>query len=936
MHFISNGDYGFPFESAFYWMKYFFIWSFQNGAANPDGIIRIPSALLNALVFQAFGNVVVGYFYIFLVFVICFSSFYVFARSFIGSHSKAVAAVGALFFTFNPIFMGNLAKVGLTLAVAMLPLLLVCVKNAFDTGRFRYLLIALLLVTISLVHPFTCAVNVGLTLGYLLYRLWKSRRQKVFTFKRFVLLGLTAIAVNLYFILPIANIGTVSKDVISQDVAGAKTNYTDLVDVANTGDMLTSLSLSRNVLKDFEFYNSRYESLYMLAIFGLYIVLFAAYIYKRSSWSGQDQRRFLITIAGMLGLVLLATGTFLNIDRVIKFIIGLPGGWMFRSPLKWQLYIPIFLFAALVIVLKNIKNSKKQQNFLACLLGVFVLLNGFIFGDVYRKMLVPRSVKYFASLHQTNLDGKSILYINSNECNIFSRQHPDVQTELRQVVKSQNVQFKTANTDTLDSTKLKDYDYLMGCKDDVASAAKGTPFREKFISAHKIATYSNEQPTPYIYAANNVFTIDKPTNVNSKQLFAHDTLQTDFDFVANSNAKPKATRQLTEVFENLTRNDIQEGFIRRDLPKFTQGRTLYVQGQVAPYQKLGNTATLTVPEAQTLAQTNQKYTVPSDVTRVIYKDPAFAYRNVLPNGSLEDGLWRKQVGDCSAYDRNARIAMGLNKEDKTRGKQSLQLDTSGHIACTGPKPVKVQPGERYLISFDYKNANKTTAAGYNVGFDDEAQTAESDRLVTDDAAWHQFDTVVTVPEGAKSLSLILYAYPDVTSSLRSIALYDNISIIKVPALENNYYLVEDTVLREGQRPSTQFEASNPTKKKVHIQAKGPFYLAMKDGYNNRWVASVAGAKDSQKKLAGGHVRLNTSMNGWYVDAADLCREGGCHKNPDGSYAFDVIIEYTPQKWFVIGGFLSAIAWMVCISYIVHDIRKERAARDQPRQRRLRA
>ena len=934
MHFISNGDYGFPFESAFYWMKYFFIWSFQNGAANPDGIIRIPSALLNALVFQAFGNVVVGYFYICLVFFVCFASFYIFARSFIGSRSKAVAVVGALFFTFNPIFMGNLAKVGLTLAVAMLPLLLVCIKNAFDTGKFRYLLIALLLVTISLVHPFTCAVNVGFALGYLVYRMWKSRRQKVFTFKRFIVLGIAAVAINLYFILPIASIGTVSKDVISQDVTASKTSYTDLVDVANTGDMLTSLGLSRNVLKDFEFYNSRYESLYMLAIFSLYIILFATYIYKRSSWSGQDQQRFLVTVAGMLGLVLLATGTFLNIDRIIKFIIGLPGGWMFRSPLKWQLYIPIFLFAALVIVLKNVKNVKIQQNLLAGLLGIFVLLNGFIFGDVYRKMFVPRSVEHFASLQHTDLEGKSILYINSNECNIFSRQHPEILTELRQVVKSQNVQFKTANTDTLNSTKLKDYDYVMGCKDDVAAATENTPFREKHIAANKIVTYANYHSTPYIYPVTDVFSIRELTNVNPKQQFAYNTLQTDFNFIAN-NPEAKGTRQFTEVFENLTRNDIQNGALERTLPESDHARNLYVGGYGRTYQKQGTKLTIQVPEAPTQVQPVQKYVVPPDVGKITYKDPLFTYKNVLANGSLEDGLWRKQVGDCSAYDRNARINMELNKDDKAHGRQSLQLDTAGHIACTGPKPVKVQPGERYLVSFDYKNANQTAAAGYNIGFNDEEQTAKSDRLATDDAAWHQFDTVVTVPEGATQLNLTMYAYPDITSSLRSLALYDDISIIKVPAVENNYYLVEDVALTQHQKPTVRFEAENPTKKKVHIQAAGTFYLAMKDGYNNRWVASVVGGKGSEKLLAGGHVRLNTAMNGWYINTAELCAAGGCHKNPDGSYVFDVVIEYAPQKWFVVGGAISTVAWALCIAYIIRDIRAERMTERKPRQRRYR-
>lgn len=927
MHFLSNGDFGFPFESSFYWIKSFFIWSFQNGAANPDGIIRIPSILLNALTFEVFGNLAAAYFYIFLVFAVCFASFYVFARSFLNIESKLVASMGALFFTFNPIFLGNVSKVGLTLAVAMLPFCLVLIKKAFATGNIRYLIGCLFLVNISLVHPFTCVVNVLIAGGYLVYNLWITRKAPLFSWKKLAIIPLLAIVLNAYFILPIINLGTVSKDVISQDVNAAPTSYTDLVDVANTGDMLTSLSLTKNVLKDYDFYSMSYETVYFIAIFTFFIVMFGVYVFSRNKWQVRDNRRFIIMVGGFLGLVLLATGTFLNIDRIIKFIIGFPGGWMFRSPLKWQLYIPFFLFAAFVIVLKNVPRTR-QKAIYGTFAVLFILINAYVFQDVYRKILTPRQVQNFAQLQKEDLSNKSILYINSNECNDFSRMYPDIQTELRQVVKSQNVQFKTTTIDTLPLTSMKDFDYVLGCDSDLERPLKDQAFKQTETIAGEIAIYKNQKPTNYIFATDTLYQVPKPQDVNAAQSFTGTHLNENFNYVLQD-AKVPGARDFSQLFGALTRDALTASGLKTESTRSDVQQLYMLKPQNTSYllgtdfmgiSGQADTFGTTVPEGET----KHIVAVPNQVTSFGYQDKNFDYKNLIANPSLEDGQWKKEVGDCSAYDSRPRIAMSLNTEDKTDGKQSLQLESSAHIACTAPKRMAVQPGARYLISFDYKNTQGKATAGYNISFDDADKTNESSRLRTKDSEWHQFDKEITVPSGAKTIGLTTYAFPDTSSSQKNIALYDNFTIVEIPDVHDNYYMVGQPTKQLAMPASISVDAQNPTQKKVQVSgAKDAFYLVMKDGYSKRWVASIDGSNTSASILSTQHFKVNGATNGWYIDVNELCKDSSCQKNNDGSYSFTVTINYTSQKWFVIGLVVSAVAWIATLAWIVYDWRKDR-------------
>ncbi|MEK7152866.1 MAG: hypothetical protein AAB834_02890, partial [Patescibacteria group bacterium] len=336
MHFLSAGDFNFPFEWAAYWVKHFYIWSFQSGTPNPDGLIRLPGRLFNFMAFGLFGNVGASYFYIISSLLIAFFAFFYFSRHFLQIKNVSIQLIGSLFFAFNPIFLGNLAKVGLVLAAAMLPLCLLAIQAAFVRKKVRYFLLLLVFLNISFLHPYTFTVNLLVSAGYFVFMASRHKAFVMDNIRKFVFIGIVGVALNMYFILPLASMGTVSKDIISTNVTPAAIDYTALVNVSNTGDFFTGFSLSKNVFKDFEFYNHAYQNVYFFGVFLFYIILLGLYLHADRRVKQGDRRQLGIFIAAFLILIALAATTVMHIDVLIKFLIGMPGGWAFRSPLKWQ------------------------------------------------------------------------------------------------------------------------------------------------------------------------------------------------------------------------------------------------------------------------------------------------------------------------------------------------------------------------------------------------------------------------------------------------------------------------------------------------------------------------------------------------------------------------------------------------------------------------
>lgn len=929
MKFLSWGDYVIPFDWSIYWAKHFYMWSFQSGTPNPDGLIRLPGRTLNFLVFGMTDNVGLGYFYIFASLAVAFISFFFFARKFLKIERTSVQIIGALFFAFNPIFLGNLAKVGLVLAAAMLPLCLLAIRAAFIQKRFRYLLLFIVCLNLSFLHPYTFTVNMGISGAYFLWMAWQNRAWVFDTWPKFIVIGVFAVAVNLYFALPLASMGTVSKDVISTNITPVAVDYTALVGVSNTGNLFTGFSLSKNVFVDFSFYNSTYQNVYFFGVFLFYVLLFGLYLYTEKQLKLHDKRRLGIFFGGFLVLLLLAATTVAHIDTLIKFLISMPGGWAFRSPLKWQLYIPLVLFGILVVLLNRVTDRMRRIAFQAGLLLTFIIMNAYLAVDIRHKILTPRPPEYFAALAERNLDGKTVLFVNNGECMDFMRTYPKVTSEMNQVFASKHTQLKHVLEDSVEGVNLASYDYVMGCHDRLGGLVTDK-FDFKQIDSFVEGTfrlYQNQLSGPEIMTADNLYELSSGRLIGDKYHFATAELGKEFNFI--SNAKQPTTK-LIDVFETLTPKQVKDGALTANIPS----GQLHLQTDETFYYKLdGQNLTLSADSRQNFqaAQNNTIELSPGKDYTVTYEDESIELKNLVPNASFEQGLWQGTVGDCYAYDDKPIIGMRLSTAEKSAGTQALELGAQSHIACTGPDNIPVAAGSHYLLSFDYQSPDGGKYAGFYASFDDTSGAVLTERMSAKGTGWHTFSREIAVPEGATSMRLMLLAYPDSYGEKRRIARYDQVSLTAIPPAQNRFYLVSEPE-RTLQKPqSIDYKIVSPTRKTAQIMgASKPFYLLTNETYHPLWEAEVVGGRPrvqlpfmARNALSkNDHLALNGTMNAWYVDPAQLCKQGdGCSQNANGSYNFTLALEFTPQRWFYFGAAISITALAAGAAYYLYDRRQ---------------
>jgi hypothetical protein len=334
---------------------------------------------------------------------------------------------------------------------------------------------------------------------------------------------------------------------------------------------------------------------------------------------------------------------------------------------------------------------------------------------------------------------------------------------------------------------------------------------------------------------------------------------------------------------------------------------------------------LTIPATSTVRQTAPLNTG----NNTIRYESAKSFANIVPNASLENGLWQDEVKDCNAFDANSDIGMRLDNTDASNGKRSLQLSARRHTACTSTKPMNVTQNATYRLSFDYKSAAASDAL-YSVRFNDPAGTTVQENVEIKGSNWHSYNTEVKVPLGATRMILTLKAEPNSASAKRVHINYDNISFIDISAISNTFLAISEPTSSIVPPKNITFDAHSPTRKMIHVTgATTGFYLIMNEAYHTGWRLEVSDAKVNGAVNAwrpgvhptgitsAEHFEANLAMNGWYVDLKELCKtEHACRKNADGSYDVSLLAEFAPQRIFYGGLIVSGTAFLAAISYVI--------------------
>ena len=367
---------------------------------------------------------------------------------------------------------------------------------------------------------------------------------------------------------------------------------------------------------------------------------------------------------------------------------------------------------------------------------------------------------------------------------------------------------------------------------------------------------------------------------------------------SNSSAATRANKVVNTHYDNLVVSALTK---EQDLP---------VQSAVA-YEPLAALAVgqheLALPTAQTTSE------------------------NLIPNPSLESGLWQPQVGDCNNFDEEPDIAMKQNSAQKTEGTYSLELSASRHTACTGPGSIDVSQTAQYVLSFDYQTTPGVSGSAY-VNFNDVNGTANTYRLPasTKKDVWQHYSTVISVPLGASHMNLLVYGHPGINSQTAH-TYYDNFILRKVPLTADAYYLIQNptNVAATNKNTDIHLTSSGVSEKGIAaLHVTSDFTLKMSEGYSSGWRLGIKNSKPNIVDKVFGwtmtstvpesqHIKLNDFENGWYINVHQMCVvDNECIKQSDGTYDIDFVAEYKPQRGFEVGLVISAVALIIVLDVLI--------------------
>ena len=310
-------------------------------------------------------------------------------------------------------------------------------------------------------------------------------------------------------------------------------------------------------------------------------------------------------------------------------------------------------------------------------------------------------------------------------------------------------------------------------------------------------------------------------------------------------------------------------------------------------------------------------------------------RNLIPNGSFEQGPWTEKVIDYNAYDDRPVLAMTLNDEVASDGGRSLQLEATRHTAGTY-NVFPVQGNEDYFLSFDYQSPN-VTEAGFIMQFNDDAGTLVSARLPITSDTWQQLRQRVTAPLGATIATLSVYCY-EADGSASIVTRYDRFEFSRVPDGPGLYHLVRTAAAGDEGAAVVEAKASGPARETIEVSSSAaPFVLVQSQQYDPGWrlvieSGEATGGLESRIPLAERarkpdevgdsiHFHIDGGLNAWYVDPKEIVGGNLNGENTDGTIDLELALEFYPQRQARWGSILTLATFLVVLGIVLGGLLK---------------
>ncbi|KAA2279350.1 YfhO family protein [Candidatus Nitrosocosmicus sp. SS] len=379
---IIQRDFNFPYTSENFVAAYYPIWNHISSQSNienlPRTLIYLPFITLAALGIEV---TLILKILIIATFTFLTAAMYLFGSNLLkrldlsAGGYKLIPLASAFIFAYNPISLLFSQSISLIISLGALSLLLYFILTKINSKYFPlYATLALLL---SVAHPFNLIMNV-LIGGAFLFAIYINK----LSLKRLIFKGgITAITFLLifsWFILPYIS-NPISSIDLGRESMLARPIFQDISH--NNPLKITLLERDKFLYTNTSPVDFPNNLIHYICLAALVLIGLSANFYRKLA----KRTRYLLIFfsIGFVAYALLAMGDNGPIgDAYYDFIAGSSIGWIFRSPLKFQMYqlffiIPLFMIS---LALLNQRFLNKRNN---SLIFLFIVIPIFLGSSAY-------------------------------------------------------------------------------------------------------------------------------------------------------------------------------------------------------------------------------------------------------------------------------------------------------------------------------------------------------------------------------------------------------------------------------------------------------------------------------------------------------------------------------------------------------------------------
>ena len=785
---IINRDFNFPvFEESF--VRYYYpLWNDITSQPNFEQIIRLPLRFFLFLFDVSLSLKLL----IYLAYLLTSVSTYFYLSEIVDKKESYIPICGSLIFTFSLPLLQFMWGISLVYSIGILPLLLWCSHKFEKEKNFKWIFLSSICLLISVGHPFLLAMNAFLFILYNLLLLNRNWRQPFLTIILFLLLFS-------WYILPYSHV------LLTPTELGREPLNRGTFDYISDNNIFKILTLTRDKFLYIQTAPKNEiltNTWYFFLIIPLFLICLPI-LFTNKMRKKQTKITFFFYFL-FLSTTLLSFGSKGAFGEIYWSLVSSTNiGWIFRSPLKFQLYQALaysILFAFSLLIVKHIT----QRKIVTLILTVIILTgtSGYTLWYANTKDMTPISIP--TEFYQINNilqncsdDSKVIWYPRYNEQPTTWLDRPVAPFDMKSSKKDTYSIYQTYSYieeylyEKIYPSQLKKpefYDFLraIGIKYLVFHNDRNLTLDETALK-NIIGTIGNESQ---IYGSNNWFLFNLSTS-NPRVFLANNV-------ILSENIKLSKYGAILIPDRNLNKTDLSaiEFLEEKNIPNY------------------------------------------------------FKEKNILTNPSFENGTSYWYVPTSTNYE----VAIS---NDIIDGENFLQISTNITTnkvwLFIKSNKINVTPNTTYMLQAYMKYSNMNGSHIKVEGFDISENKWKDIFFLTAShfgySEWQQYIGYLTVPKYVTEIRIILASgWVSDPQYGAGIAEFDNINLLSLNEL----------FLSNKPYDDVNYEKISPTLWRVRLNISQSSMLALTESYDSLWVANVNGRKISSIPLYG-------VINGFWIN-----------------------------------------------------------------------